>query len=139
MMDAKTKITGKPAEAFREIADQGTTQAKQAFEKTSAAAVEATDLIRNTYSMASKGAQDYNAKVLEFARTNTMAAFDFATRLSGVKSPTEFLEFSAEHARQQFATLGEQAKELAALAQKVALQTSEPVKAGMSKAFSHAV
>jgi hypothetical protein len=55
--------------------------------------------------------------------------------LFGVKSPSEFLEVSTEHARKQFEPLSEQTKELAALRQKVMLETAEPLKAGAAKAF----
>jgi phasin len=87
---------------------------------------------------AAKGAQDYNNKIIEFARTNTNAAFDFLQQLSGVKSPSEFMELSTAHARKQFEILAEQTKELAALAQKVTVATTEPLKAGVTKAFSDA-
>ncbi|MGC2643151.1 MAG: phasin family protein [Pseudolabrys sp.] len=51
-------------------------------------------------------------------------------------SPSEFFEMSTNHSRKQFETLTEQAKELAALAQKVTLASVEPLKAGATKAFS---
>ena len=51
------------------------------------------------------------------------------------KSPSEFIELSTERARKQFATLTEQTKELAAIAQKATLATTEPIKAGVTKAF----
>jgi phasin len=104
----------------------------------STATAEATDLIKNSYSTAVKGAQDYNTKFIEFAQTNTEAAFDFVQKLSGVKSPSDFIELSTDHSRRQFETLTEQTKELAALAQKVTLATVEPLKTGVTKAFSQA-
>ena len=85
-----------------------------------------------------KGVQDYNTKFIEFAQTNTEAAFDFVQKLSGVKSPSDFIELSTEHSHKQFETLTEQTKELAALAQKVTLATAEPLKTGVTKAFSQA-
>jgi phasin len=112
-------------------------QAKEAFEKMSAATAEATALIKNSYSTAAKGAQEYNTKVIEFANANTEAAFAFAQKLFGVKSPSEFIKLSTEHSHEQFETLTEQTKELAALAQKVTLATAEPLKTGVTKAFSH--
>jgi|ERR1700676_3390165 phasin len=105
--------------------------------KTNAAA-EATDLIKGSYSTAVKGARDYNNKLLEFAQANTTTAFEFAQRLLGVKTPSEFIELSTEHARKQFATLTEQTKELTVLAQKVTAATTEPLKAGVTKTFGHA-
>ena len=111
------------------------TQPAEAYEKMTAATSEATDVIKESYSTAVKGAQDYNNKLLEFAQTNNNTAFEFAKRLFDVKSPSEFIELSTERARQQFATLNEQTKELAVLAQKVTLASTEPLKAGVAKAF----
>jgi len=114
------------------------TQPAEAYEKMTAATAVATDLIKGSYSTAVKGAQDYNNKLLEFAQTNTNTAFEFAKRLLDVKSPSEFIELSTERARKQFETLTEQTKELTALAQKVTLESTEPLKAGVTKAFGRA-
>ena len=144
MMDSMTKTTTtKPAssprmdatQAVRATAENGSAQAKVAFEKMSSATAETTNLIKNSFSTAAKGAQDYNTKVIEFVQTNTKATVDFVQKLSGVKSPSEFIELSTDHSRTQFETLTEQTKELAALAQKVTLATVEPLKAGVTKAF----
>ena len=131
---ASSPMTAAP-QAFREMAEKGTTQAKETYEKMNAATAETTDLIKNSYSMAVKGAQDYNTKFIEFAQTNSEAAFDFVQKLSGVKSPSDFIELSTDHSRKQFETLTEQTKELAALAQKVTLATVEPLKTGATKVF----
>ena len=129
-----TKSAGSPKpnapQEFREMAEKGTTQAKETFEKMSAATTEAADLVQYSYSTAIKGVQDYNNKFVEFAHANTTAAFDFVQKLSGVKSPSAFVELSTEHARKQLETLTEQAKELAARAQKVTLAIAEPLKTG---------
>ena len=145
MLDSKTKTTtAKPAssprmdatQAFRATAENGSAHAREAFEKMSSGTAEAAALIKNSYSTAVKGAQDYNTKFIEFAQTNTEAAFDFVQKLFGVKSPSDFIELSTEHSHKQFETLTEQTKELAALAQKVTLATAEPLKTGVTKAFS---
>ena len=113
-------------EAFREMAEKGTTQAKETYDKIDAATTEAANLINNSYLKAVKGMQEYNNRIIEFAHANTNAAFDFVQKLSGVKSPSEFLELWTEHARKQVETLTEQTKELAALAQKEMRTTDEP-------------
>ena len=92
-------------------------------------------MMNDSYSTSVKGAQDYCTKAIEFARTNTETAFEFAKKLTSVKSPSEFFELSTAHSRKQFETLTEQAKELT-LAQKTTLATTEPLKAGAAKAFS---
>jgi phasin len=123
-------------QAFREMAEKGTTQARQTYERMSGATAEAADLITGAYSAAAKGAQDYHAKVIAFGRTNILAAFDFASQLSGVKSPSDFIGLSTGHAHKQFEALTEQAKELAALAQDV---TTEAITASIGNAFKRAV
>ncbi len=45
------------------------------------AAEETTNVLEDTYSKASKGTTEYNLKLIEAARHNTNAAFDFATEL----------------------------------------------------------
>jgi phasin len=122
--------------AFREFAERGVAQAKDTYEKMKAAAEEATDVLESTYSTASKGASDYGLKMIETARVNTNAAFDFYGELITAKSLSEVFELSSSHARKQFETLTAQTKELGALAQKVAADTAEPMKSGMNKAFS---
>jgi phasin len=122
--------------AFREFAERGVAQAKDTYEKMKAAAEEATDVLETTYSTATKGASDYGLKVIEAARVNTNAAFDFAGELITAKTLSEVIELSSAHVRKQFEALTEQGKELSALAQKVATETAEPIKSGMNRAFS---
>jgi phasin len=122
--------------AFREFAERGVAQCKDTYEKMKAVAEEATDVLETTYSTASKGASDYGLKVIEAARVNTNAAFDFAGELIMAKTFSEVVELSSAHARKQFEAFTKQGKELGALAQKVATDTAEPIKSGMNKAFS---
>jgi phasin len=124
--------------AFREFAEKSVSQAKEGYERMKNAAEEATDLLEGTYATATKGASDYGLKVIEVSRTNTNAAFDFATELFAVKTFSDFVELSTGHARKQFETLTAQGKELAALAQKVATDTAEPVKESVTRAFKKA-
>src|SRR5271167_5129608 len=100
--------------AFREFAERGVAQAKDTYEKMKAAAEEATDVLETTYSTASKGASDYGLKVIEAARVNTNAAFDYAGELLAAKSLSEVIELSSAHARKQFEALTAQSKELGA-------------------------
>ena len=81
--------------------------------------------------------QDFNNKFLEFGHTNTNAAFDFVQRLHGVKSPSELMELSTEHTRNQIQALSAQTKQLVEHAQKAVLATAEPLKMGVAKAFNH--
>jgi phasin len=99
---------------------------------------QAADLLENTYATVAKGAQDYNHKLIEIARTNTRAAFDYAHELLAVKSPSEFIELSTAQMRKQFEIASAQNKELYALAQQVATEAAEPIKTGVSEALNNA-
>jgi phasin len=122
--------------AFREFAERGVAQARDTYEKMKAVAEEATDVLETTYSTATRGASDYGLKMIEAARINTNAAFDFAGELITAKTFSEVVELSSAHARKQFETFTQQSKELGALAQKVATETAEPIKNGVNKAFT---
>ena len=124
----KTKSKTDAPEQFREMAEKGAAQSKEAFEKMSSATGQATNSLQHYYLAAVKGMQDYNNKVIEFTRANAKTAFDFTERLSGVKSPSEFVALSTELAQQQLTTLTEQSQQLAALAQQVTLGIAEPLK-----------
>src|SRR5690242_17489457 len=63
--------------AFREIAEKSVSQAKENYEKLKAAAEEATDVLEETYAAATKGSTEYGLKLIDTARLNTNAAFDF--------------------------------------------------------------
>jgi phasin len=121
--------------AFREIAEKGVAQAKDNYDKLKAAAEEATDVLEETYANVAKGATEYGLKMIEAARANTNAAFDFVSELMAVKSPSELIELSTAHARKQFESMTAQSKELTALAQKLATESAEPLKTGVSNAF----
>jgi phasin family protein len=75
---------------------------------------------------------------IEMVHANTNSTLDFVHQLLGVKSPTEFLEVSAAHARKQFETFMEQTQKLTGLTQKVTTDAVEPFQAGMRKAITKA-
>jgi len=121
--------------AFREAAEKGVAQAKEGWEKMKSATEEATEVLEESYTTAAKGASEYGLKVIDAARTNTNAAFDFATEIATAKSLSELVELSTAHARKQFDTVSAQTKELTSLAQKVSADTVEPFKTGFTSAF----
>ena len=112
---------------------KATTQAKQTFEKMKEAPEQAVQALKETYSSTVKGAQDYQAKVLEFTQANANSAFEYAKQVSTLKSPSEFFELSNNHLRLQFETFSKQANELARIAQKMTVATGESIKGGLEK------
>jgi phasin len=128
--------TDEGAALFREFAQKSIAQAKQTYETLKTAAEESTAVLEDTYQTAAKGVTAYNLKVIEAARTNANATFDFASRFVAVKSFSEAVELSSAHARKQFEALATQSKELAELAQKVASETAEPIRASANSGLS---
>ena len=135
-MNTTTSTKPKSSDVRDQVRDTMETiaeRSKEMPETIGAAANEATVVMQNSFSTMLYGMQEYNGKVVEFAQANTKSHVEFVRRLAGVKSPSEFVEISNDYARHQLTTLTEQAKELAALAQKVATSTTEPLKTGFSK------
>src|SRR5581483_4499082 len=73
-------------QAMRKMADKGATELNESYKKMSAATAEVSSLMQNADSAAAQGAMDCNTKVMEFARANSNAAFDYAQKILGVKS-----------------------------------------------------
>ncbi len=124
---------------MREMAEKSVQSARDAYEKLKTSAEETTDLLEDTYSTASKGVAEYNAVALESLRANVNSAFDYFGALIGTKSVSEAVELSTGHLRKQFDVLSAQAKELSTLAQKVATDTAEPIKASVEKTIKKSV
>jgi phasin len=121
--------------AFREIAEKGIAQAKENYDKMKSIAEDATDRLENTYATASKGCTDYGLKLIEHSRANSNAAFDLFGDLLTAKSFSEVIELSTAYWRQQFDTATAQVKELSEQAQRIAAETTEPLKEGFTNAF----
>jgi phasin len=126
-------------EALRETAEKALAQAKDSYAKAKLATEQATNVLKDTYATAAKGAMDYNLKVIEFARANTNTAFEYAQELMGIKHPSELVVLSTSQAQKQFGTMIAQTKELTELAQKVTAETTAPLKTGVTKVFSTTV
>jgi phasin len=124
--------------AFREFAEKGIAMAKENYDKMKSSAEDATDVLEETYSTASKGCSGYGLKVIETARVNSNAAFDLFGEMLTAKSYAEMVELSTAYMRKQFEVLTAQAKELAEEAQKVASDTAEPIKESFTSAFGKA-
>jgi len=134
---ARSPSTDAPQQ-LRDMAQTGAKQSKETFEKIGAATTEVAEAMTNCCSTALKGMQYYNSKLAEFTQTNAKSVVEFVQRLAGVKTPSEFIQVSTEHAKHQLETMTEQAKELAELTQQVTLTTTEPLKTGLAKAFNRA-
>jgi phasin len=125
-------------EQMRAFAEKGVSQARDSYAKFKDAAETQNVTIEAVFNCASKGVSEYSAKLMEFMKANTSATLDFAQELFGTKSPSDALELWTAHTRKQFETYTAQAKELSELAQRVASETAEPIKAGAAKFYKPA-
>ena len=119
--------------AVRDIAEKGLATLRENYDKLKASAEQVNSTLESTYTTASKGVAEYNAKVLEAMQSNVNSTFDYFNSLLQSKSVAEAVELSTSHARKQFETATAQAKDLSALAQKVAAESSEPIKNSVEK------
>jgi len=120
--------------AVREIAEKSLATLRENYDKLKASADQVNATIEDTYTTASKGVAEYNSKVLAAVQENVNSTFDYFNSLLQVKSLAEAVELSTSHARQRFEAVSGQTKDLSALAQKVAAESSEPIKSSVEKA-----
>jgi phasin len=131
--DSVTKLEV-PA-AVRDFAEKGVVQAKEAYAKFKVVADGTSDMLESAYSSASRGYSTLGLKVIETMRANSNATFDHLNALFDAKTFSDAVELQTAFVRSQAEALTTQAREFAELAQKVARESSAPVKAQFEKAL----
>ena len=126
-------------EQVRAMAEQSVSQVRDGYQRLKEAAETGNGTLEAVCASATKGAGDFTTKVIDIAKINTEAAFDFAQSLLSAKSLPEAFALVNAHAQKQFEILTAQSQDLAALTQKVATDTVEPIKAGAAKTFKTVV
>jgi len=126
-------------EQMRAFAEKGVSQARESYAKFKDAAESQNGAIEAVFTSANKGASEYAAKLMEFWKANTSARLDFAQELLSAKSPSEAMELWTSHTRKQIETFSAQAKELTEIAQRVANEAAEPIKASATKLSKSAI
>ena len=129
-----TELSG----ATREFARQGVDFAKDMTERTKATAEETSKAAGEAYSTFASGAVEFHRQWIEMVRANTNVTLDFVHQVLGVKSPSAFVELSAEHARKQAEAFAEQARHLTGMTQKLTTDMAAPMQAGMKHVFNKA-
>ena len=122
-------------EQMRAFAEKGVSQARESYAKFKDAAESHNGTIEAVFSSASKGANEYTAKLMEFMKANTTAHLDFTRELLGVKSPSDAFALWTGHSKKQLETFQAQAKELAEIAQRAATAAAELIKANAAKLY----
>jgi phasin len=127
----KTALSG----LFGDLAEQSVVRAQEGCEKMKAASGEMAEALRESCSSHARSASDYGLKVIEISNANTAAAIDFFAHLLNSKSMRDVLSLSAAQARRTFEAASSQNMELWELGQKLAAETSEPIKKHVAKAL----
>ena len=122
-------------EQMRAFAEKGVSQARESYAKFKDAAESHNGTIEAVFSSASKGANEYTAKLMEFMKANTTAQLEFTQQLFSVKSPSDAFALWTGHSKTQLETFQAQAKELAEIAQRAATAAAEPIKANAAKLY----
>ena len=115
----------------RKFADKSAAMANETFEKGKAA-------MEQSCSATVENIRDFNVKMIDAARANADAVFEFAHQIATAKSPTDFVELWTAHAKKQFAMLSEQTKEMTALGQKIASESAEPMTRSVNQVLKKA-
>jgi len=121
---------------FGGFAEQGTARTKEGFEKLKAASEEISDVLREACSMNAKIAADYGAKVIDISNINTSATLEFLSRLADTRSLIDFVNLSTAQSRKSFEAASAQNRELWELVQRVATETSAPIKKSFNRGLA---
>jgi phasin len=129
------KLDSNVPESVRALAENTVNQARDAYERGKGALEESVDSLERSFDAAGQGATAFNRKLIDIAQRNLNSGFDLAKNLAGAKNVAEIVELQSAFIRGQFDVFASQASEIRALTTKVAADTSEPIKAQVSRSF----
>jgi hypothetical protein len=136
MADTSFKIPGEfSADEARKVAEKGLAQTRDTVEKLNTAAKNALGAFDASASIVAKGFSEFNAKAFEAFKANSAITFEYFDALTGTKTFSDALALAPAHADKQFQALKDQTKDLSSLAQKIAHESAEPLKAVIGKSF----
>lgn len=125
-------------ESYREFAEKGAVQSREAYARMKAAAEEATKTMETTVDSAQAGSLELGLKAVATLRANAESAFSHMEALMGVKSVAELMELQSTYLRQQIETGVDQAKSWQDAVRKVSEDVSKPGKAIVEKTVQEA-
>ncbi len=123
-------------ESLRCATEDAVVQTRAAYDRMKHAAEEVSDTIETSYVNVTRGFGELNQKAIEGLKAHAEANFEHFKALAAAKSLPEALSLHTDHARRQFEALSAQMKELAALAQKVVVEATEPLKTTFDKSLA---
>ncbi len=125
------------ADTFRDFAEKGAVQSKEAYAKMKVAAEEATKTVEATFENAQSGSVELGLKAIDALRTNAENSLSYMEKLLGVRSVSELVELQTAFIRKQAELAVEQAKTMQEATRKVAEDVAKPGKEAAEKAMSN--
>ena len=114
-------------------------QARQAFVRLKEAGEETNQAIETSYKLANSGFTLLSARIVDALKANSEHQFAFLHSLMAIRSPSEALSLQSDYFVQHYANLKAQTSDLVATAQKIALDSTQPLKASVAKTLKTAV
>ena len=126
----------KLTENFRDLAEKGATQSKDAYAKMKVAAEDAAKTVEATMESAQAGSVTLGLKAIEALRVNAESSLSHMEALLGVKSVSELIELQTAFLRKQAELVVEQAKTMQEATRQVAEDVSKPAKTAAEKSLA---
>ncbi|MBV8824889.1 MAG: phasin family protein [Bradyrhizobiaceae bacterium] len=101
--------------------------------RTKKAAHETVEQVQETTSQATEGFREYQITILAAAQDNINGAFEYVQDIMMARSIPELIETSTRHSRRQMERVTEQARQIAAAAQKLATSSPGALPFGFNK------
>ncbi len=121
-------------ESYREFAEKGVAQSKEAYDKLKTATEDATKSVEQTLETAQAGTVELGMKAIDAVRTNADTSLSHIEALMGVKSVAQLFELQTSFVRKQVEATAEQVKTFHEATRKVAEDVSKPAKAAYENA-----
>lgn len=128
----------KLTDTYREFAEKGVAQSKEAYAKMKTAAEDATKTMESTMDTAQAGTVELGLKAIETMRVNSENTFSHFEALLGVKSVAEFMELQSSFLRKQIETNVDQAKTWQEAVRKVSEDVTKPGRSAVEKTVQQA-
>lgn len=120
-------------EGMRSITEKTVAQTREAYEHSKDALEAGLEALERSFDAAGQGSLALNHKVIEIAQRNVNSGFTIAKSLAAAKTLPEVVQVQAAYWRNWLGTFTAQAEELRALSTKVTADTTEPIKAHVTR------
>ncbi|AJD40145.1 phasin [Rhizobium mongolense] len=124
------------AESFRDFAEKGAQQSREAYAKMKAAGEDAGKTLEATVQTAQAGTVEIGLKAIDALRTNAENSLSHMEALLGVKSIAELVELQTAFLRKQAELTVEQAKSMQETSKQVAEKLAKPSKEAAEKVMA---